>query len=451
MNSTPTLSRRSFLAHAATLSALGFAAPPLSAGAPVAARRQPGPNDRIHLGLIGCGGMGRANLNECAKHPDVVVTGACDPWARRRDSVVAQFKDTCRGHADYRELLAREDVDAVIIASPPHWHALQAIAACAAGKDIYVQKPMTLHLGESLALRNAVRRHSAISQIGTQIHAGDNYRRVVEFIRSGNLGQIGVARTYNVMNQGPQGVGKSAVTTTPEGLDWELWCGPASQRPFNPILANDSYNHCSWLEYSGGWTPGMAPHIIDLPIWALDLGYPTVVSSAGGRFVVQDDGDAYDHHEVLWQYPDLTLTWMSSLTNSFDFVMRGDAEPARRLGIYFHGTNATMYANYSMFRVMAEGNRMKDKEAPPPSIPPSPGHEREWLDCIKSRQQPSCSAFYHVKVDVPIVLSLLSLKLGRSIRFDPATEQIVGDPEAQRLAVPQYRAPWQFPKQYLPS
>jgi predicted dehydrogenase len=393
--------------------------------------------------------MGRGNLNECAKHPDVVVTGACDPWKSRRDAVAAQFKDTCKPYADFREMLQQKDLDAVIIATLPHWHTLVAISACAAGKDIYLQKPMTLYLGESLAVRNAVKKHNRISQIGTQIHASENYRRVVEFIRSGNLGQIGVARTFNVMNQGPTGVGRAKDTKTPEGLDWELWCGPAPLRPFNPILATDAYYHSSWIDYSGGWTPGMAPHIIDLPVWALDLGYPLVTSASGGRFVVQDDGDAYDHHEVLWRYPNLTLTWMSSLTNSFDFVMRGDAEPERRLGIYFHGANGTMYANYGMFRVMAEGKRMQDKTPPPASIPPSPGHEREWLDCIASRQQPSCSVFYHVRVDVPIVLSLLSLKLGRSIRFDPATERIVGDNEAARLAIPQYRAPWKFPKEYL--
>jgi predicted dehydrogenase len=448
MNNTDSLTRRHFIEKAGTIGLLGFAARPLAAAAPEPARKT-GPNSRIHLGLIGCGGMGRGNLNECAKHPDVVVTAACDPWKSRRDAVVAQFKDTCKPYADFRQLLQQKDLDAVIIATPPHWHALQAITACAAGKDIYLQKPMTLHLGESLAVRNAVKKHNRISQIGTQIHASENYRRVVEFIQSGKLGQIGVARTFNVMNQGPTGVGRAKDTKTPEGLDWELWCGPAPLRPFNSILATDAYYHSSWMDYSGGWTPGMAPHIIDLPVWALDLGYPLVTSASGGRFVVQDDGDAYDHHEVLWRYPKLTLTWMSSLTNSFDFVMRGDAEPERRLGIYFHGTNGTIYANYGMFRVMAEGKRLPDKTPPPASIPPSPGHEREWLDCIRSRQQPSCSVFYHVRVDVPIVLSLLAYKLGRSIRFDPATERIAGDNEAARLAIPQYRAPWKFPKEYL--
>jgi len=444
-----TLPRRAFIQKAATISLIGFAAPALTAAQPATPRRKVGPNDRIHLGLIGCGGMGRANLSACASQPDVVVTAACDVWEARRDAVVEQFKATCKGYRDYRELLQHKDLDAVIIATPPHWHALQAIAACEAGKDFYLQKPMTLHLGESLALRNAVRRHGVISQIGTQIHAGENYRRVVEFIRSGNLGPIGVVRTFNVMNQHPAGVGTTSQTTVPEGMDWELWCGPAPLRPFNRILANDAYNHSSWLDYSGGWTPGMAPHIIDLPVWALDLGFPTLTTSSGGRYFLKDDGDAYDHHEVLWQYPRLTMTWMSSLTNSYGFDLHGEPKPQRRLGIYFHGANGTLYSDYSHFKVVPEGDKMKNLPAPPKSIPPSPGHEREWLDCIRSRQQPSCSVFYHVRVDVPIVLSLLSLRLGRSIRFDPAREWILDDPKAEAMAVPEYRAPWKFPREYL--
>lgn len=444
-----TLNRRRFIEKAAGLSAIGFAARPRALGGEPAPARRIGPNDRIHVGLIGCGGMGRANLNECARHADVVVTAACDVWGERANAVVAQHKDTCKAYRDYREMLEQKDLDAVIVATPPHWHALIAITACAAGKDLYLQKPMTLHLAESLAVRNAVKRHDRISQVGTQIHAGDNYRRVVEMVRSGKLGPVGTVRTFNVMNQGPEGVGTAPAGAPPADLDWDLWCGPAPKCPFNPILARDAYCHGSWMAYSGGWTPGMAPHIIDLPVWALDLGYPTQISSAGGRFIVQDDGDAYDNHEVLWRYPKLTMTWMSSLTNSYDFTMRGDAEPERRLGIYFQGTNATLYANYGMFRLLAEGKRLKDKQPPPPSIESSPGHEREWLDCIKSRRQPSCSVSYHVRIDVPIVLSLLSLRLGRTIRFDPATERIVGDPEAERLGTPEYRSPWKFPREYI--
>jgi predicted dehydrogenase len=445
-------SRRDFVKTATAATAGAASALALPTFVPASARGADGtppPSERIRLGIIGCGGMGLANLGACAARPEVVVTAACDVNAARRDAVVKRHGSSCKGFADFRELLAHPDLDAVIIATPPHWHALMAIAACEAGKDLYLQKPMTLHLAESLAVRNAVRKHRRVCQIGTQIHAGANYRRVVEYLRSGNLGPVAAVRTFNVMNQGVQGVGHAPDEAPPAGVDWDMWCGPAPLIEFNRILADNSYNHCSWLAYSGGWTPGMAPHIIDLPIWALDLGFPTVTSAAGGRFVVRDDGDAYDHHEVLWQYPGVTLTWMSSLTNSFGFEFHGDPQPRRRLGISFHGVHGTLWTDYGGFKIVPEGDALKGKPTPPPSIPPSPGHEQEWLECIRTRNQPSCCADYHVKVDVPIVLSLLSLKLGRSIRFDPATESIVGDPEAARLAVPEYRAPWRFPRQYL--
>src|SRR5512137_2121963 len=203
MNTNDTLTRRSFIEKVATVTAIGFAAPPLaSPGEPTPAPARP--NSRVHLGIIGAGGMGQGNLNACASQPDVVVTAVCDVWPDRRDAVVGRFKDTAKGYGDFRQMLQQKDLDAVIIATPPHWHTLLAIAACEAGKDIYLQKPMTLHLAESLAVRNAVKKHGRICQVGTQHHATENHRRIVEYIRSGNLGKIGVIRTFNVMNQMPE-------------------------------------------------------------------------------------------------------------------------------------------------------------------------------------------------------------------------------------------------------
>jgi len=406
------------------------------------------PSDRINLGVIGVNGMGRANLKNCAEYPDVVVTAICDVSRERREAALEPYKATARGYHDYRELLARNDVDAVIIATPPHWHCLMAVDAAEAGKDIYLQKPMTLYPDETLAVRNAINRHKRISQIGTQIHASANYRRVVEWIRSGKLGPISVVRTFNVMNQGPEGLGHAPAEPPPEGLDWNMWLGPAPARPFNAILFKGSYEHSSFWDYSGGWTPGMAPHIIDLPVWALDLGVPHRISSTGGRYVIRDDGDAPDTQDIIWQYPNLTMTWMMSCANSFGFDF-GRGKPARRLGIYFHGVNGTLMANYSKYEVVPEGDLLKDLTPPPETIPPSPGHEREWLDAIKTRQEPSCSVNYHYKVDLAITLGNLSYRLGRSIRFDPKTERIVDDRQAARLARPRYRDPWKFPAKYL--
>ena len=364
------LTRREFLKTSATAAALALM--PLILPSSVSAVA---PSERINLGIIGCGGMGTSNLNICARYPDVVVTAACDVWDARLEAVTDRFKGTCKGYRDFREMLQQKELDAVIIATPPHWHALQAIAACQAGKDLYLQKPMTLHLGESFAVRNAVNKHQRICQIGTQIHAGENYRRVVEYVRSGNLGPISAVRTFNVMNQHPDGVGHLGGKDSPQnlGIDWDLWCGPAPLCEFNRTLARDAYYHSSWMAYSGGWTPGMAPHIIDLPAWALELGFPTVTSASGGRFVLQDDGDAYDNHEVLWQYPKMTMTWMSSLTNSYGFDLEGESTPQRRLGIYFHGVNGTLYANYEMFKIVAEGDKMKNCSTPENLSRPRPG------------------------------------------------------------------------------
>ena len=289
-----------------------------------------------------------------------------------------------------------------------------------------------------------------ICQIGTQIHASENYRRVVELIRSGNLGEIATVRTFFVMNEAPKGIGSGNNTSNiPKGLNWEQWVGPARMQPFNPNLVKDAFYHGFWMDFSGGWTPGMAPHIIDLPIWALDLGFPTEVSASGGRFVIKDDGDAYDNHEVLIKYPNLTMTWMSSLTNSYGFDFAKEKKSQRRLGVYFHGVNGTLQTDYDDHLIYPEGDRMDAKITPPASLPPSPGHEIEWLECIKSRKQPSCNPEYHIRVDVPIQLSTLALKLGRTIRFDPETEKIVGDEEASQMAIPEYRAPWKFSKEYL--
>lgn len=436
-------SRRQFLQSAAAV-----ALPEIIPASALGREGVPPPSERIQLGVIGVNGMGRANLQNCTQYPDVVVTAVCDVYQARLDAAQEPYRSTAKGHRDYRELLARRDVDAVIVATPPHWHALMAIHAAEAKKDIYLQKPMTLYPDETLAVRNAVNRHRVISQIGTQIHATANYRRVVEWVRSGKLGPINTVRTFNVMNQGPNGIGHAPKEPPPEGLDWEMWLGPAPKRAFNRLLFADAYYHGSFWDYSGGWTPGMAPHIIDLPIWALDLGVPTLTSCSGGRLVIRDDGDAPDTQEVLWQYPGVTMTWMMSLCNSFGFDF-GRGTPARRLGIYFHGVNATLIADYGRCEVVPEGDMLKDSSPPSPSIPPSPGHEREWLDCIKSRQQPSCSVNYHYRVDLAITLANLSYKLGRSVRFDPKTERIIGDAQAARLARPVYRSPWKFPEEYL--
>ena len=447
MRHSNSVTRRQFIQHSALAGAVGAAAPYFVSATALAGPHRVGANDRLQIGLIGAGGMGRGNLENCAVHPDVVVTGICDVWQARRDDAVAKYP-TAKPYSDYREMLQQDDLDGVIIATPPHWHCLMAVEACQAGKDIYLQKPMTLHVAETLAVKNAVERHHRISQIGTQIHAGENYRRVVEWIRSGRLGKISVARTMNVMNQGPDGIGNPPASDPPAELDWETWVGPAEMCPFNPLITQSAYENCSFMRFSGGWTPGMAPHIVDLPYWALELGLPQRTSCIGGRYTIKDAGDAPDTQEVVWEFPGTTLTWSMSAVNSYAFDF-GSGTPARRLGIYFHGVNGTLFADYGTHKIIPEGDRLTDLQPPEKSLAPSPGHEREWLDCMRSRTQPSCSVGYHYPIDMALNLANLSMKVGRDIHVDPATARIINDDQAARLAQPEYRAPWKFPQAYL--
>ena len=416
-----------------------------------AARRSLGPNDKINLAVIGCGSLANSwHFPQLEQLRDVAAVSAlCDVQKDRLAKAVERFPGA-KPYTDYREILQRKDIDAVLIVTPPHWHALMAIDAAEAGKDFYVEKPMTIHPAESLAVMRAARKHKTVTQVGTQIHAHDNYRRVVEIVRAGRLGKIGVARTFMVMNQGPEGIGSVPETDPPANIDWDLWLGPLPKAKYNSLIVDSASPNCSFMGSSGGWTPGMAPHVIDLPWWALNLGIPKRTFCTGGRYLVRDMGDAPDTQEVLWDFDDFTLTWRMSIINSYGFDFQGENKIKRRLGTWFHGVNGTLMADYDTHRIVPEGDRLKEAEnLPITPIPASVGHHREWLDCIRTRRQPSCNVGYHHKLDIAISLANLSMQLKRAINFDAKTETIVGDPEAARLAVPTYRAPWRIPAEYL--
>ncbi|HPD30423.1 MAG TPA: Gfo/Idh/MocA family oxidoreductase [Phycisphaerae bacterium] len=454
-NATDAVSRRVFLSGTMGAAA-GLAAPYVIGSRAGAAETRPAaarvsPNDKIRIGLIGANGQGKFSLDQLMQQPDAVITAVCEVFEKRRDEALAKCNGTAKPYGDYRKVLENKDIDAVVIATPPHWHALMAIEAAEAGKDFYLEKPMTLTVGECLAVHHAVQKYKRITQVGTQVHATANYRRIVDVVRSGILGPISMVRVFHVLNQGPEGIGRTPPTPVPQGLDWEMWLGPGPKRPFHPLLFKNSEFHPSFMAYSGGWTPGMAPHLLDLPYWALDLGHPTCTSSTGGRYIIDDDGDAYDFQQIQWQFPKLTVCWWTSLVNSFGFDTQGQPGVHRRRGIYFHGTNGTLIADYGYLKIVPEGDRMEeeDVEKVEKVTPDSPGHHREWLDGIRTRTPPSCHVGYHYKVDMAINLGMLSLKLGRSVQFDPVTETIPNDPEAQKHVNPVYREPWRFPAQYV--
>lgn len=400
------------------------------------------PNERIGLGFIGVGRQGFSLLNEFKNFPDVEIVAVCDVHRERVDRAVAAG-GKAEGYKDFRRVLDRKDVDAVVIATPAHWHALQSILACQAGKDVYCEKPMSMTVAEAKAMLQAAERYKRITQIGTQIHASDNFRRVVEIVRSGMLGTITLVRVFVVQNTAPKGVGNPPDSEPPEGLDWDMWCGPARLRPFNPAIFGWHY---AFYDYGGcGLLHGMAPHTFDLAFWALELKAPLSVTAIGGKFALTDISDVPDTLEAVYDFGNLVLTWTHSEAFSYGFEFQEGIGIRRRLGIVFHGTNGTLAADYGRFKLFPEGNRLNPEQLPPKSIPASPGHAREWLDGIKKREQPLCHFGYHYWVQLAISLGDIAYRVKRHIVWDDKDELIIGDEEANRLLTPTYRTPWTLP------
>ncbi|MDH7601850.1 MAG: Gfo/Idh/MocA family oxidoreductase [Armatimonadota bacterium] len=401
-------------------------------------------SEKIILGIIGCGGRGQSHINWFGQHADVEIGAVCDVYDKHLEQAVARTGGKAKAYKDFRQLLEQKDIDAVVVATPPHWHPLISIYACQAGKDVYCEKPICLVPAEAYAMLKAAREYKRVTQVGTQIHAGDNFRRCVEIVRSGMLGKIPLVHVVCTLNEYPGGIGRPADTPPPPGLDWNMWLGPAPEAPFNMAKFING-NHRYFKDYVGSWLNELGPHIVDLAYWAMEPGEPTAVSASGGRFVADDIGDIPDVLEVLWEYPSFVMSWIHSACNSFNYGYGNPPNRGRRLSVMFHGNYGTLCGDYSSRKIVPEDERLANAKEPEPSIPSSPGHEREFLNAVKTRVQPSCSFEYHVPLAVTLTLGHIALRTGRKIRWDPVNHKVIGDREAERLCYPNYRKPWQLP------
>jgi len=429
------ISRREFVrasSGAAVAAGLGLAAAPARAQA----------NDRIRIGCIGIGGRGTALQGELLAQPDVEIVAVADVRDDNRAAAIARAGGNATGYKDFRELLARDDVDAVAIATPPHWHALIGVYALKAGKDIYVEKPMGRYPAEIRALVKAAKEGNRITQVGTQIHAGENFHRVVEIVRSGVLGKITAARILITLNEAPGGCGKAPDSDPPPGVDWDMWLGPAPYVPFNPTRFTV---HRYFKDYCGSWLTELGPHIGEPVFWALDLPAPRSALAVGGKFTIDDISDIPDTMDAIWEYPDLNVTYISNAANSYTYGFGAPPDGGRRLSVLFHGVNGTLAADYGANQIIAEGNRMDGAVLPDPTLPRSPGHMREFLDSVKSRQETTCNAQHHYGLHIAMALAHISYWTGRQVRWDDETGHIPGDPEADAIAQAPYREPWKLP------
>jgi len=431
-------------------------------------KRVLGANDRIGIGFIGFGLIGKQHVTDFKKFNDVDLVGLCDVYKPRVEEGLRYIDHPqTKGYSDFRRMFENKDIQGVIVATPDHWHALLTIMACAAGKDVYVEKPMTVFIDEGKWMIQAARKYNRIVVVGTQRRHGQGVAAAKKVIESGQLGKIHSIRIASYRNIYP-GFGKTPVTDPPPEIDYEMWLGPAPKRPYQN---HRSLYHFRWFwDYSGGQMTNLGAHTIDQVLWCMNVKGPTLVMSTGGRFALEDDGETPDTQDAIWQFPGgFTVNYAIREANG----MRGDT--ATRGQVYL-GTkgNLVLAGNYEVvpenkidpvndiprFTGQPIGGPVYSDVKPTPWIKPSKGgvesdarygtggedtmalNERDWLNCMRTRKRPLCEVEDGHKVAVTCHLANMSLKIGRAIKWDPEKEQVIGDKEVAAMCSRPYRAPW---------
>ncbi len=435
--------RRRFLGASAFTLGLGPLVHSESLGRTPALGQEPkgkpaGPNDSITLGFIGVGGMGSGLLDIFKGFPDVRVAAVCDVEEGHRLRAKEAAGGKPEAYQDFRKVLDRKDLDAVVIATPDHWHAIPTILACQAGKDVYCEKPLSYRIAEGRAMVDAAAKHKRITQMGNLIHAGENYHRVVEIVRSGVLGPIFKTRVWMASNRNaPDGIGNPPDGPPPTSLDYDFWLGPAPKRAYNPNRSH--FNFRFFWDYAGGILTDFCCHIVDLVHWAMEVEAPETIVATGGRYALKDNAETPDTLEILYHYAKgFDMVWSQVDASKHGFEGRG-------LGIMFQGTKATLVADYDSFEVFSESG--EKLELPDKTLPRSVGHHREWLDAIRTRNECSCRIDYGHRITSVGHLGNISLWTGEKLRWDAVNEKVTNHPAAnQHLVRAEYRPPWSLPK-----
>lgn len=395
------------------------------------------PSDRVRVAHIGVNGMGQNHINWFAALPEVNTVALCDVDTANLDTasdvlLKANASAKFDRYTDFRKILERKDIDAISCATPDHWHAQIAIMAFQSGKDVYGEKPLSFSAKEGKRMLKAMNKHNRIFQLGTQIHAGDNYHRVVEIIKSGILGDIHTVRLWKTSD--PPVLPLATHQTPPSTLNWDFWQGPAPERPYTKERCHFTYRY--FLDYSGGVYQDFWCHIADIVWWSLhptDLSY---ISSKGEK--VEGQGDTPKWIDIEYHFKDLKLYWTSTVPNVPN-ALNG------HIGAYFEGKNGTLCCDYSNRIISINGEVMNDVSSVPiGSVPRSPGHQQNFIDSIKSRKQPESNLEYARNMTLPMHAGLISWRLGRPLNWNAKKEKFIKDGEANGLLDRKYRKGWDW-------
>ncbi len=420
------MQRREFIRRSA-LTAMGLYFLPAMARKVVA-------SDRVRIAIVGLGGMGLQHLEWFAALPEVEVVALCDVDKDHLDRALKalatlQPQGKAQGYTDFRRILERKDIDAISCATPDHWHAQIATLAFEAGKDVYGEKPLSYDVREGQRMSKALNRHSRVFQMGTQIHAGDNYHRVVEIIRSGALGKINTVRLWKTGT--PPDLGTPQVQAPPPSLDWDMWLGPAPFTDYTPQRCHFTYRY--FLDYSGGIFADFWCHIADVVYWSLDpKGLKTI--NARGQ-APKGFNDAPEWLDVDYEFDDLKLFWTHEPPD-----VPGAAD--RSIGAYFEGEKGTLLCDYGSRLITMNGETVEDLPDVAITLPRSPGHQQNFIDAVKSRNQTESNLDYARRMTLPMHLGLISYRLGRQLSWNSEKEKFTNDKEANSLLHRPYRKKW---------
>jgi predicted dehydrogenase len=444
------LSRRGF-AKTAVLAGVGTA---------LSASRVRGANERVRVGFIGVGNRGDQVLDGFQKHKDCEVVAVCDLYQPYLDAAARKIGTSPKQSKDYRTLLDDKSVDAVVVATPDHWHALQTIHAFQAGKDVYVEKPLSLAVAEGRAMVEAAGRYSRVAQVGLMRRSSPVFRETAEFIRSGGIGHVTFARACHITNEYPKGIGNPPEGEPPPDLDWDAWLGPAPKVRYNK---NRTFYRFRWFyDYSGGQLTNMGVHYLDLIHWALGQDRPLSVAALGGKFAVEDNREVPDTLEVVWQYPGNTLVSFTQINAN-----AGPQNPAKA-DLEFRGTKGTLYVSGGSVEVVPDA--LADDEIPArspitrardrryrtgakavisPRKTPAPDatteHARNFLECLKSGSRCSCDLETGHRSTSATLLGNIAHKTRTLLEWDGKAERFTNSEAANRMLSYAYRRPYQLP------
>jgi predicted dehydrogenase len=426
-----TSSRRDFLKHSA-LSTVALSLPAWFIGQSAAS-----PSETVRLGLIGCGGQGCGDAKNASR--DGKIVAVCDVDASHLAAAQRDFPGV-EGYSDFRKLLERDDIDAVICGTVDHWHTLVAMAAMKTGKDIYCEKPLTLTIDEGKRLVKVQRQTNRILQTGTQQRSDAHFRLACDLVRNGRIGKISKVEVWLPagLRQGPFQTSK-----VPEGFDYDFWMGQTPETPYVKERTHFSFRY--WWDYSGGTMTDWGAHHNDIVLWALEKDHSGPVSVEGKQLVDMIPGGftAASEYAITYTYDNGVVHTCNSTTAS---EWHGGVKDrnGQQHGIKFHGADGWIWVTRGV--ITASDRSLLTKKLPEDAtrVYVSNDHMANFIDCVKSRKPTICPAEIGHRSASLCHLGVIAIRLGRKLKWDPAKEQFIGDDEANKHLTRPMRKPYDY-------